>query len=226
MTGTVATSFSAFFRPSPPRGKMRSTTPSCVASSRSSSRPPPATSPIAAAGMPTEAIASGRDGAQDGVGAHRGGRAAQDDRVAGLQAQRRRVDRDVRPRLVDDGDDAERDADLADVQAVGEPPALDDLARPGRAAPRWRACRRRSRRAGRDRARGGRAAPALSPASRPATRSAALASRISPSRAMSASAIASSAASRVSVSSPARTREASRAARQTSATVCWASAMG
>ena len=49
-------------------------------------------------------------------------------RVARLQAQRRGVDRDVRPRLVDDGDDAERDAHLAHVEPVGQPPALDDLA--------------------------------------------------------------------------------------------------
>jgi hypothetical protein len=54
-------------------------------------------------------------------------RAAQQHRVAGLQAERRRVDRDVRPRLVDDGDDTERDADLAHVEPVGEPVALDHL---------------------------------------------------------------------------------------------------
>ena len=49
-------------------------------------------------------------------------------RVAGLQAQRGGVDRDVRPRLVDDGDDAERDAHLAHVEPVGQPAAVDDLA--------------------------------------------------------------------------------------------------
>ena len=58
MTGTVATAFSAAFRPSPPRGKIRSTTPSCVASSASSSRPPPATSPIAPSGTPAPDAAS------------------------------------------------------------------------------------------------------------------------------------------------------------------------
>ena len=57
-----------------------------------------------------------------------GGGAAQDDRVAGLQAQSCGVDRNVRPGLVDDGDDAERDADLADVQTVGQAPPVDDLA--------------------------------------------------------------------------------------------------
>ena len=40
MTGTLATALSAFFRPSPPRGMIRSTTPSWPASSASCSRPP------------------------------------------------------------------------------------------------------------------------------------------------------------------------------------------
>ena len=51
-TGTVACSFSAFLRPSPPRGITRSTTPSWVASSRSSSRSPPLTMEIAPSGSP------------------------------------------------------------------------------------------------------------------------------------------------------------------------------
>ena len=66
MTGTVACSFSAAFRPSPPRGMIRSTRPSWVAISRSSSRSPPATSEIAAAGRPAAATASGHGG-QHGV---------------------------------------------------------------------------------------------------------------------------------------------------------------
>ena len=57
MTGTVATPFSAAFSPSPPRGMMRSTTPSWVASSASSSRPPPATRTIAPAGTPAPTAA-------------------------------------------------------------------------------------------------------------------------------------------------------------------------
>src|SRR5262249_34326340 len=59
---------------------------------------------------------------------------------------------------------------------------------------------------------------ASSPASRPASMSRALASRISGVRPSSASAIACSAASLVPVGSAARTREASRAARHSSAT--------
>ena len=58
MTGTVATPLSAFFSPSPPRGMMRSTTPFWVASSASSSRPPPATRTIAPSGMPALSAAS------------------------------------------------------------------------------------------------------------------------------------------------------------------------
>ena len=58
----------------------------------------------------------------------RRGRAAQHDRVARLQRQRGRVDGHVRARLVDHGDDAERDADLAQVEPVGQPLAADDLA--------------------------------------------------------------------------------------------------
>ena len=56
------------------------------------------------------------------------GRAAQQHRVAGLQAQRGGVDRDVRARLVDDGDHAQRDSNLAEVEPVGQAPAVDDLA--------------------------------------------------------------------------------------------------
>ena len=57
MTGTVATPLSAAFRPSPPRGMIRSTTPSWVASSASSSRPPPATSDTDPAGSPAPSAA-------------------------------------------------------------------------------------------------------------------------------------------------------------------------
>ncbi len=62
------------------------------------------------------------------VGVRRRGGAAQDDRVAGLQAQRGRVDRHVRPRLVDDRDDAERHAHPAHVQSVRQAMPVDHLA--------------------------------------------------------------------------------------------------
>ena len=57
----------------------------------------------------------------------RGG-AAQHDRVARLQAQRRCVDRHVRSRLVHDRDHAQRHANLAHIEAVGQPAAVDHLA--------------------------------------------------------------------------------------------------
>ena len=69
-----------------------------------------------------------RDPREHRVGVRRRRGAAQHHRVAGLQRQRRGVDRHVRPRLVDDGDDAERDAHLAHVEPVRQPEAVDHLA--------------------------------------------------------------------------------------------------
>jgi hypothetical protein len=69
-----------------------------------------------------------RDPRQDCVGVRGGGGPAQHDRVAGLQAQRRGVDRHVRARLVDHGHHPERHAHLAHLQAVGEGRAVDHLA--------------------------------------------------------------------------------------------------
>ena len=107
---------------------IRSTLSRWVASSASSSRPPPATRLDAALGQTRRHRRLGGDLGQRGVRVRRRGGAAQDDRVAGLQAQRGGVDRDVRAGLVDDGDDAERHAHLAHVQAVRQAPAVDHLA--------------------------------------------------------------------------------------------------
>jgi hypothetical protein len=63
-----------------------------------------------------------------GVAAQRFRAAAQDRRVAGLEAQRGRVGRHVRARLVDDADDAERHAHQADLDAGGPVAELGDLA--------------------------------------------------------------------------------------------------
>ena len=65
---------------------------------------------------------------QRGVGGARARRAAQQAGVAALEAQARDVDRHVRARLVDDQEHAERHAHLLHVEAVGQPPARDDLA--------------------------------------------------------------------------------------------------
>ena len=154
MTGTVATPLSAAFRPSPPRGMIRSTTPSCVASSASSSRPPPATSDDRALGHARLRGGLGGDRRQHGVGVRRRRRAPQHDRVARLQAQRGRVDRHVRARLVDDGDHAQRHAGLADVEAVGQPAPVDDLADGVGQRGDRRGRRRPSRGRGRHRGRG------------------------------------------------------------------------
>ena len=53
--------------------------------------------------------------------------AAQNDRVAALDANRRRVRRDVGPRFVDEKDHAQRHTDLADLQPVRPHGRLDDF---------------------------------------------------------------------------------------------------
>ena len=71
-------------------------------------------------------------GAQHGhggaVGVGGGAAPAQDDGVAGLQAEARGVDGDVGAGLVDHPDDAHRHADLADLEAVGQRGAAHHLA--------------------------------------------------------------------------------------------------
>ena len=125
-------------------------------SSASSSRPPPATSDSAPAGRPgrrRRPRPRPRASTSLECAADRG--PAQHDRVAGLQRQRGGVDRDVRARLVDDRDHAERDAHLAHVEPVGQPEAVEHLAdRVGQRDDR-RARRRPSRPRGARRARAG-----------------------------------------------------------------------
>ena len=62
--------------------------------------------------------------------------AAQDHRVAGLQAQRAGIGGDVGAALEDHADDAERRAHALDGQAVRPLPALGDARRPDRRSPR------------------------------------------------------------------------------------------
>ena len=129
MTGTVACSLSAAFRPSPPRGMIRSTTPSWVASWRSSSRSPPATIEIARrrASRPRRrhAATTWASTAFEWAAIEE---PAQHDRVARLEAERRAVHGHVGPRLVDHGDHAQRDAHPPHVEAVLQPVAVDRLA--------------------------------------------------------------------------------------------------
>ena len=82
-------------------------------------------------------------GGGDGhVGADGRRRAPQQHGVARLQAQPGGVAGHVGPVLVDDADHAEGDPHPLDPQAVGPHPAVDHLARPGRAAPPPCAARR------------------------------------------------------------------------------------
>jgi hypothetical protein len=69
-----------------------------------------------------------RDGRQRGVRVRGHRRPAQDDRVAGLDAQRGAVDRHVRTCLVDDGDDPHRDEHLLEPDPIRQRALLDDLA--------------------------------------------------------------------------------------------------
>ena len=79
-------------------------------------------------GQPGRLQPGAHGGAEGGVRAPRGGRAAQDRDVARLQAQAGDVDRHVGARLVDDQDAAERHADARELQAVRPPAAVDHLA--------------------------------------------------------------------------------------------------
>ena len=114
-------------RSAPPRGMRRSTRPRAVISARTAPWPP-SRRVTASTGRPWPREAGAQDGDERAVGV--GGRAAptQDDGVAGLQAQPGGVDGDVGAGLVDHADDAHRDADLTDLQAVGQGGAADDLA--------------------------------------------------------------------------------------------------
>ena len=127
MTGTLATLFSAFFSPSPPRGMIRSTSPSWVASSSSCSWPPPESSETEAAGSSAAASASAIRPARKALELSALLEPAEDRRIAALQAERGGVDRHVRPCLVDDRDHADRNPLLGDLEPVGERPPLDDL---------------------------------------------------------------------------------------------------
>ncbi len=59
---------------------------------------------------------------------HRLGTAAKNHAVAGLEAERRRVRGHVRPRFVDDADEPDGHAHLADFHAVRPPPHAEHLA--------------------------------------------------------------------------------------------------
>ena len=132
-------------REAPPRGMSTSTRPRARISSRTRSRPSPGHE-LDGVGRQARRRRRRRAAPDEGGVRLGGGAAAQQDRVAGLQAEGGGVDGDVRAGLVDDADHAERDADLAQVDAVGRGSSRARPRRPGRAARRRRARRRRSRR--------------------------------------------------------------------------------
>ena len=171
---------------------IRSTTPSCVASSASSSRPPPT--------RPSQPVRAARDAASRAIRASTAFECAADEEprsstaLPGLQAQRGGVDRHVRPRLVDDGDHAQRDSNLAATRArsASRPPSTTSptgsgsaaIARAPSAIPRTRASHRapagpsarrtaRTRARPRDRGRSPRGSRACAPPARPRSRSSA-----------------------------------------------------
>ena len=86
------------------------------------------TSCTASAGRPAAGQLVGQEAVQGGVRVDRLLAAAEDDRVAALDAQAGGVDRHVRPRLVDEEDHAERHADLEHLQPVRADAALAHLA--------------------------------------------------------------------------------------------------
>ncbi len=83
---------------------------------------------MASPGQPGFESRAGDDLGKDAVGAVGVATTAQDDRVAGLEAQCGRIHRHVRPGLVHHADDPERHPHPLDLQALGGPPAGNDLA--------------------------------------------------------------------------------------------------
>ena len=89
---------------------------------------PPSTSWIASTGRPELLQHVAKHGDDRGVGTRGARRAAQEDGIAALQAEARRVGCDVRSGLVNDPDDAQRHPALADLEPVRQRVAADDFA--------------------------------------------------------------------------------------------------
>ena len=216
MTGTVATAFSAAFRPSPPRGMMRSTTPSCVARCSRSSRPP-ATSAIAPSGIPADRPASIATAAKiafecEAMDEPRNTIALPDLRHSaaasivtfGRASYTTAITPSGTRTLRTSSPFASRKPSMTSPTGSGS--ATMSRTWPAIAAIRPVSSASRS------------ISASVSPASRPASRSRALASRISGVRSISSSAIASSAASLIPEGRLASVRAARLAAAQVSAT--------
>src|SRR5712692_5319115 len=121
-TGTRERSATHRTKSSPPRGMTRSRSPSSSRSAATAARSVVSTNWIASAGPPAFSSALASTPAISVLDSI----ASLHDGVAGLHAEPGGVGRDVRARLVDERDDAQRDADAGDLEAVRPAPRLDD----------------------------------------------------------------------------------------------------
>ena len=128
ITGTVDSSTTERIRPAPPRGMSTSTSPRARIRALTLSWLSPGTSWTASAGSPNTSTAPRITSTSASLLLARTRRAAQQHRVARLQADAGGVDGDVGPGLVDHPDHPERHADLAQLQPVGQRVAAHHLA--------------------------------------------------------------------------------------------------
>ena len=128
ITGTLASRAMRSIRPFPPRGTMTSTCFSSAIRQPTAARSVVATTCTAFSVRPAARRPSWTHAAIARLLRMRLGAAAQDRRVAGLEAQSRGVGGHVRPRLVDDADDAQRHAHQADLDAGRTELEVRDLA--------------------------------------------------------------------------------------------------
>ena len=180
--GTVALSRIDWISDAPPRGMRQSTYWRSCMNSTAASRLTSSTSTRQSCGSPAFSRPSRSTAGDGGVRLDRRRRAPEERDVARLQAQAEGVAGDVGTRLVDDGDDAERHADLVDAEAVGPGPALGDLADGIGERGHLAEAAGHGGDALLGRGAAGRAGPAAMPPASSRARSRALAARISPAR--------------------------------------------
>ncbi len=124
----VASATTRRIRLSPPRGMARSIRSESARNSPTAERSTVGDELNGGFGQAAGNQLIGENAMQSSVGAQGFLAAAQDDGVSALDAEGGRVDRDVGTAFEDHEDDAERNADLADVESVGPPARGDDLA--------------------------------------------------------------------------------------------------
>ena len=141
ITGIVEFSDTMRISPSPPRGMMRSTNPFSLSISMTQARSGFSMNDTAPSGMPASAPASRQDVRDRSIGMHGFGAAPEQHAVAGFEAECSGISGHVRPRFVDDPDEPDGHAHLADLHAIGPAPHPESLLLRGREAPRPRADR-------------------------------------------------------------------------------------